>query len=104
MESLDIKRIGEPEPNDRNDPLLRIGQNVYRITTTPLPAAGPRGKNWLEYFNNQLQAPPIVGWHSGGEITVYCNPDDCPDWLAIVDGAIKTANEKEGAIQYEGNV
>jgi hypothetical protein len=51
-----------------------------------------------------LQAPPIVGWHSGGEITVYCNPDDCPDWLAIVDGAIKTANEKEGAIQYEGNV
>lgn len=104
MKSLDIKRLGEPRPNDRNDdPLLRAGQNVYKISTTPLPA-GPRGENWQGYFNDQLQAPPIVGWYSGCEITVYCNPDDCPDWLAIVDGAIKTANAKEGTIQYEGNV
>jgi hypothetical protein len=73
---------------------------VYKISTTPLPA-GPRGQNWLGYFNEQLQGPPVVGWHSGGEITVYCNPDELPDWLEIVDGAIKRANEKEGTIQYE---
>lgn len=54
----------------------------------------------LGYFNDQLKGP-LVAFHNGNEITVYCDPDVYLNWLELVDAAIDTANEKEGTISYE---
>ena len=40
--------------------------------------------------------------HDGlNKITVYCYPDEYPDWVERVDAAIEETNEEEGTIPYE---
>jgi hypothetical protein len=100
--NLKISRVGEPTlVSNFNTESVKV-QNVYKIATTPLPA-DPRRSNWIMLFDKQLKGP-LLAWHDGNEITVYCNPDEYPDWLELVDAAIEKANEEEGTIQYEGNV
>jgi hypothetical protein len=90
--SITVSRIGEAElvKGPSGSPSLEKEQNVYKVRTTPLPASHD-AVNWLNYFNEQLKGP-LVAYHNGNEITVYCNPDDYPDWLEKVDAAIEQAN------------
>lgn len=94
--SLTVSRVGEPElvKGPSRSPSLKE-PNEYKVRTTPLPA-GPDGVDWCGYFNDQLKQPPITAYHDGTKITVYCDPDDQPDWLEKVDAAIEQANDREG--------
>jgi hypothetical protein len=98
--NLNISRVGEPQLVRGADDRTSVrDQNKYKIWTTPLPA-GPRGINWQAFFNDQLKGP-LVAFHDGSEIVVYCHPEIHPNWLERVDAAIELANEKEGTISYE---
>lgn len=106
--SLNIVRVGEPRfltgPSAAYEsPSLKM-QKDYEVETTPLPE-WPRGKNWCDYFNDQLRGDPFLAERNGGnKITVQCHPDKCPDWLGRVDAAITKTNEYCGTIEYPDNV
>ena len=94
--SSGVSRVGEPRlvySPSRGSVKM---PNEYKIATTPIPT-GPRCLNWLGCFRDQLNGP-LVAWYDGNEITVYCDPDDCPNWLGLVDAAIERANKQVGTI------
>jgi hypothetical protein len=100
--SSDVSRVGEPRlvhsPSRGYSPSRGSVKmpNEYKIATTPIPT-GLRCLNWLGFFRDQLNGP-LVALHDGNEITVYCDPDDCPNWLGLVDAAIEHANKQVGTI------
>lgn len=102
--NLNILRVGEPKLRPGSgayqSPSLKV-QKEYEIETTKLPE-WPRGENWLKYFNAQLCGDPFRAEHDGiDKITVWCHPDEHPDWLERVDAEIMKANEHDETIPYD---